>query len=142
MSPKTPCATLVLTFVAMSVAFAQTDLWKTMKKGQLMAADEPTLKMAMSSNGNEKVVYLKVHPFRGRIEVRKKGSAKIWWIPIDALKKDNLKLAEEKPKEEEYDHNATEAEYLKAITDVLSKSKVLTSWVPTQRASRRESLSI
>lgn len=31
------------------------------------------------------------------------------WIPIDALEKDNQNLAEQKPEEEKYDHNATEA---------------------------------
>ena len=67
--------------------------------------------------------YVKVHPIRGRIQVRKRGSAKVWWIPIDALEKDNPTLAAQKPEELKYDHSATEAQYLKDMTDILAKSK-------------------
>jgi hypothetical protein len=126
--------TFVQIILVVNLTVAQTDLWKTMKKGQLMAADEATLgndyeataeltlrgRLALSQ-GDEKVACVKVHTFM--IEVRKKGSAKVWWIAIDALEKDNPKLAEEKVEEEKYDHNATEAEYLKEITDILAKSK-------------------
>jgi hypothetical protein len=128
--------------LVVNLAVAQTDLWKMMKRGQLMAADEATLNMALNmalandyeamaeltllgrlalSKGGEQVAYVKVHQFM--IEVRKKGSAKVWWIPIDALKEDNPKLAEEEPELERYDHNATEAQYLKEITDILAKNK-------------------
>jgi hypothetical protein len=134
--------TFVQIILVVNLTVAQTDLWETMKKGQLMAADEATLKMAMNmalandyeamaeltllgrlalSKGGEQVAYVKVHQFT--IEVRKKGSAKVWWIPIDALKEDNPKLAEEEPELEKYDHNATEAEYLKEIADTLAKNK-------------------
>jgi|SRR5271166_21137 len=136
--------TLLLTMVTLSLTFAQTDFWRTMKKGQLMADDEATLKMARNmavvgdyealgelmsrgrldiSDGSEQVIYVKVHTFRGMMEVRKRASAKVWWVRIDAMEKDNPKLAEEKPEEEKYDHNVTEAQYLKEITDVLAKNK-------------------
>jgi hypothetical protein len=135
---------LILMALMLNVTFAQDDLWQTMKKGQLMAADEATLKMATGmwvqgdyeamgelhalgrldiSNGSEKVAYVKVHMFGGKMEVRKKGSSKVWWVSIDALKKDNPKMSEEKPKVEEYDPAATEAQYLEEITDVLAKNK-------------------
>ncbi len=104
MPSKIPLRALVLTTLMLSVTIAQTDLLRTMKKGQLMAADEATLKMADDmayqrdfeaigelmqlgrldiSDGSEKVAYVKVHMFGGKIDVRKKGSAKVWWINIE-----------------------------------------------------------
>jgi hypothetical protein len=122
--------TFVQIILVVNLTVAQTDLWETMKKGQLMAADEATLKMAMNmalandyeamaeltlrgrlalSQGGEQVAYLKVHQFT--IEVRKKGSAKVWWINIDALKEDNPKLAEEEPELEKYDRRSDSVEH-------------------------------
>ena len=143
MAPKTFWVTLVQVIFVASLAIAQTN---TMKKGQLMAADKATLKMAQSmafendyqamaelmykgrlliSDGGEQVSYVKVHPLSGMIEVRKRGSAKVWWIGISAIEKDNPTLAAQKPEELKYDHSATEAQYLKEMTDILAKNKNL-----------------
>ncbi len=57
-----------------------------------------------------------------------------------ALKEDNLKLAEEKPKEEKYDHAATEAQYLKEITDVLAKNKNIVKLGPNTAGEQARKL--
>jgi hypothetical protein len=132
-----------------------------MKKVQLMAADEATLKLATGmwverdfeamaelhmlgrlniSDGTEKVAQVKVHMFSGKMEVRKKGSAKIWWVSIDALQRDNPKMAEEKPKVEEYDPAATEAQYLREFGEILSKNKKMAKLGPKIAADQARKL--
>lgn len=117
-----------------------------MKKDQLMAVDEKTLDQAMGmllandysalaqlemqgqlmlSKGGEQVALENVKLrflSASKKAVRIKGSAEVWWVYIDATEE---KPAEETPAEKPYDHVATEAEYLKALTDILTKSKVM-----------------
>jgi len=54
MASKILTVALVLTTLVLNVTVAQTDFWRTMKKGQLMAADEATLKMAIGEAINGK----------------------------------------------------------------------------------------
>jgi hypothetical protein len=108
MTTKFLSVALMLMALLPNVTVAQSDLWRTMKKGALMASDETTLKMAIGmwvrsdfeamgelhalgrldiTNGKEKVDIVKVHMFGGKTEVRKKGSSKIWWITTTLCKK-------------------------------------------------------
>jgi hypothetical protein len=67
---------LVQIILVVSLAIAQTDLWKTMKGGQLMAADEATLKMAqnIAFEGDYEAIGELI--YRGRLAISEGGEGR------------------------------------------------------------------